>query len=736
MADLLRTGRQYGEMFPSFLRVAALMALSLFCAAPALAQEPPPLDIPPTMRVVDDIGVDRASGDFVIPALTIEIGADGSGLSRSLTSSSVKYWGNFQEDHDGRITILWQYPGGEDPPYATGTAISYEGHTEIFDVILTEYINWGGGCVSGCTFVTGSRGSALICWPTSCTLTEKDGTIVEFVVPHAATWDYNIPWSDFGRLTKITKPDGEVLDFSYYVFPIDSQRSNRFLKAVRSSLGWMIKYEGNSNQYASHIAYKAWALNLAVDYCNIEADACSFTKPWPEAEISGVGSNPPVLALKRNGVTQATYSRNPNSPAYGFNSAAGERLSRITSATGVITDLTFWDQSAAKNCVYHPIPDIIVNCGPWYKDGRVATVKLGGSTWSYDYNDPGAPGWGGIPDRVNRTDPLGGTTRVNVAASAVSPTVIWTDNELGQRMNYQYDNWGNVTRVTYPEGNYVAITYDSRRNVTERRAVAKPGMGVADLVETAYYDLSCGNPKACGKVLWSRTAQANTPANAANASMRTDYVYDGTHGGLITKTGPVDANGVRPQTRFYYAQFYPKVRDGSGNLVNSTPVWRVTRSETCQSSTNSCAGTADEHVELFEYDQSNVLLTAVTIRDGTGSIQARTEYGYDDYGNLVWTDGPRQDVDDKSYTIWDAFRRPVYEIGADPDGAGPLPRPIAKHSYNADNQETALQTGTGTNITFSGSVPVDVTDFVSATTKQFVYDPTTGRKVKELVTAP
>jgi hypothetical protein len=735
MADSFQTAQRRGTGVPMSAKAALLTPL-LFTATPGWAQEPPSLDIPPTIRVIDDMNVDRAGGDFVAPALSISVGSEGNGLSRTLTNSSVKYWGNFQEDHDGRITTFWEYPGGGDgdaAPAPTITTISYEGHTEIFDVAISEYINSYGGCANGCNFVVGSRGSSLTCWPTNCTLTEKNGTLVEFVIPHAGSWDPGVPWPDFGRITKITKPDGEIVDFTYYIFPIDSQRDNRFLKAVSSSLGWMIKYEGNSNQYANHIAYKAWAFNRSIDYCDINADSCSFSKSWPEAEIGGIGSIPPLLTLKKNGVTKVVYSRNPNSPTYGFNSAAGERLSRITSPSGVVTDLTFWDQSAAKNCVYHPTPGVIVNCGPWYKDGRIATVKLGNSTWSYDYNDPGVPGWGGIPDRVNRVDPVGGTTKVRIYAGGggAGPSIDWSDDELGRRTSFIPDNWGYPTRITYPEGNYIAITYDARHNVTERRMVAAPGTGLADLVETAYFDTSCGNLKACGKVLWTRSAEANTPAKVGNPNLRTDYVYDPVHGGVVSITAPPDANGARPQIRFY-----PKIRDAGGNLVNSTPVWRLTRKEACASSTNSCSGTAGEQVQLFEYNQNNLLLTASTTRDGAGSIQSRIEYGYDDVGNLVSTDGPRQDTDDKSYTVWDVERRPVYEIGVDPDGSGPLPRLILKHSYDADGREVLIQKGTGTGIAFSGGIPVGVNDFVATTSKQNIYDSVTGRKIREVTAAP
>ncbi|NWO67906.1 RHS repeat protein, partial [Escherichia coli] len=44
---------------------------------------------------------------------------------------------------------------------------------------------------------------------------------------------------------------------------------------------------------------------------------------------------------------------------------------------------------------------------------------------------------------------------------------------LSRTTSWQYDASGRVTRITQPEGNYTQLTYDSRGNVTEKRAVAK-----------------------------------------------------------------------------------------------------------------------------------------------------------------------------------------------------------------------------------------------------------------------
>ena len=97
-------------------------------------------------------------------------------------------------------------------------------------------------------------------------------------------------------------------------------------------------------------------------------------------------------------------------------------------------------------------------------------------------------------------------------------------------------------------------------------------------------------------------------------------------------------------------------------------------------------------------------------------------YGYDDVGNIVSVDGPRTDVDDRSYATYDALRRKIYEIGADADASGPLPRQVTHHVYDVDGNETRTEYGTG--------FAVDGSDFTLLHFKRMTFDPTTGLMTK------
>ncbi|WP_204278149.1 hypothetical protein, partial [Escherichia coli] len=55
-------------------------------------------------------------------------------------------------------------------------------------------------------------------------------------------------------------------------------------------------------------------------------------------------------------------------------------------------------------------------------------------------------------------------------------------------------------------------------------------------------------------------------------------------------------------------------------------------------------------------------------------------------------------MDETSYVTYDRLRRKVFEISPDPDGAGPLPRTMVRHVYDADGNEIRTEYGSGQNV--------------------------------------
>ena len=359
---------------------------------------------------------------------------------------------------------------------------------------------------------------------------------------------------------------------------------------------------------------------------------------------------------------------------------------------------------------YHPYVGADTYTYGWSTEvSLVQSVTRGSSTWNYNFTDPGNQTW-----TSTVTDPLG-HVRTVVSNGRLMPTQITSDtDELGRTTSYTYyaAQPAHIQQVTFPGGDYKVYTYDSRDNVTQEQYT--PAGGGTPITQSAVYPATCTYAVNCNEP----TATIDGNGN------ETDYTYDPTHGGVLTETGPADSSGVRPQTNYTYALLYPQILNSSGTLVNSTPVYKLVQMTKCRSSTNSCAGTADQTVTTYAYNTPNLLKTSETVAAGDGSVTATTTYTYDVHGNVTVVDGPRTDVDDRTYATYDVMRRKLYDIGVDPDGSGPLPRVIVHHVYNLDGRETQTATGTGN--------ATDGSDFSIASYKAMTFDSTTGLLVKTI----
>lgn len=683
---------------------AATFALAVFGCGAVSAQTSTVVNIPgpPIVTAIDANGVDLIGGSFNISLAQLSIGGAGSGLSRAQIPAGT-------DDFYGAIVRL---------PNPTGSSVLTHVFTvtigrsaETFSKISGVYSSWR------------RNGSILSCDLVNCSYTQSDGTVANFVL----TGDITTPFTAHNdtdvavaHLTSITKPDGEIISLTY---PAREYPNYAYSLTVYSSLGWMLKHQPE----------RIDAINTSVDYCSPTAESCANTTViWPYVTsqyVSGTyaGSHSTLTSSLTDAMgnqTSLTVTNSYSPCPCNIGSPSPSPFYPLTLVTSIVSP------SGVTKAIGYDMDFEYIYTGD---DGRmpeggdyhwVSTLKIGSMTWNYNFDKGNSSGQQTYYRTNTVKDPLG---KVRTLYVQTQTSQILTDtNPLYKKTTYTY--YGDkVKQVIPPEatlgsdgkpnGGYTQYNYDARGNVTEIRQVAKAGSGLADIVTTADYDATCVNPKTCNKPNWVKDAREN----------QTDFTYAPKHGGLLTVTGPADASGLHPQTRNSYEQLTPKIKDASGALVNSTPVWRLTRTESCASSTNSCANTADESVTLYAYNHNNLLLTAKTVKAGDGSVSLTTTYGYDAIGNTIWVDGPRTDVDDKTYTTYDALRRPVFEIGADPDGAGGVKRAIVKHYYDGDSRETRTETGTGD--------ATDGSDFVVSAYKAMTYDEV-GRLTKTIVANP
>jgi RHS repeat-associated protein len=360
---------------------------------------------------------------------------------------------------------------------------------------------------------------------------------------------------------------------------------------------------------------------------------------------------------------------------------------------------TFYRDNIAQGTVAYSSPDMYTT----------DITDMAGQTWRVRnqcfYEEPAArcefgirrPGsasedvtamqsWDGITSQVNVNGTVtnysrvvNGTTATMTATNALSNQTVVTSNiaigrptsvvdPLGRTTAFQYDSAGRLTRITYPEGNYVTIGYDSRGNETSRIAYSKSGSGTATISTSASYPATCASPATCNRPDYMIDARGQ----------RTDFVWNATHGGLISATAPAAPSGVRPQTRYSYS------------LVNG--VYLQTGISTCQASA-SCAGTAEESIATIAYDSySNP--TTMTTGAGNGTLTAVSTMTYNGLGDPLTVDGPVAGSADATRFRYAPGRRRVGTVSADPDGAGALVHRATRTTYRPDGQVSRQEVGT------------------------------------------
>lgn len=504
-------------------------------------------------------------------------------------------------------------------------------------------------------------------------LTLPDGTKVIFFAA-AGTGERNSNLLIKSYISNIVFPDGRTHQFIYKsksVF-VSGKGSGFYriywrVQSVVSSTGAMMKAEYSDPDVQSGILTRVSLINLSEDYCNPYADSCG-TLTQDEVSLS-----------KSGGTVTDDF---------------GDQTT-ITSTGGLATSL---DLPETSNI------DLTVS---YDASNNVQSVTADGENFTYASSTSGS-------SQTTTVTSGTGATEIFVVDTITSKLTAYTDPQGGVT-TFLYDSAGRKTRETYPEGNYTNWTYDSRGNVTQVRRVAKPGSGLADIIWTASYAATCTNDFTCNKPNYIIDERGN----------RTDFTYDATHGGVTRVQLPAASTGApRAQVDYTYSALYAQVKNSSGVLVNaSNPEYKITQVKSCATATT-CAGSANETVITYAYNNPNLLMTSVTVAAGDGSASSQYQYTYRPTGKLWKIDGPLAGADD---TVYYFDRRNTYRpintpftsavIYPDPDGAGPLKRPAIRRTYSNGDQITKVEVGTVT-----GTNPSDMTNMVVTSASNLAYD--------------
>jgi RHS repeat-associated protein len=686
---------------------------------------------PPLARTVDSFGIDLLSGaNTQVPAPTVSIGSDQSGIHRE---TGGVLWGT--DNFFGPLTHMsiksapYEGEPGYGLPVGDYVSVSLNGKSLLFQAV---------GSPVTYRPIMGATGE-LTCSTALCEYVANDGTVAKFDKSITGGWGDAYPSNgtslrvtrdNIGMLTTITKPDGEVVTLSYV--SSGGYGGKIRLSSVSSSLGWMLKYQreraesttpgADPRDTLTSIFDTLKAINTAVEYCDPGAPHCdSLSNAWPAAEqdysvlydysgtqdLSLVTTHTSIVTNALGETSEVVRPVEDGEPSY---------VETITYPSGVAKAYT------VQVCepYYYPAG----SCVPSPRSGKVISLEIGEHRFSYQYG----------PFAYFTTfasEASGPSGSIEIAARGPQ-LVSYTDN-LNRKSTYTYTEGltGFIDKVIDPDftgtlesptGGYTDYDYDDRGNITTITQYPKNG-GVPLVTEATYPspDSSvCSNPKICNK-----PETITSPEGVI-----TSFTYHAQSGKVATITKPA-VNGVQAQTRFHYEQITPKVRNSYGNLVNSTPVWRLVEVSKCRTQTlDTCVGTADEQRTVIEYNHNNVLPTSKTLMLGDGSESLTTTMDYDIYGNLKWKDGPRPGSYDRAYYYYDKLQRVVAEIGEDPDGSGPLPRQAIRTYYNAHGEVSSVKNGVVTTISLTA-----VNTMSALTEVRTEYSATTGLPLVERVYA-
>jgi len=516
---------------------------------------------PPEVPVVDDYNVNIRSGELDITVPVLTIGQGNTALSYNVQTEGSYFRGGHHND--------------------------YQGHIQLCDV--ADQLNYGRGCryygggnalqvrfgrIREIFFQQGSvwkpaneRGAKFEDLGSTCLYTTRDGVKVRY----ASMREAGRPHCLSNTILDVTYPDGRKHTYS------SAGTTELSALNIRTNYGVMLKMRSraDSNPYNRGID-EIDAINLAVDYCSPTLVYCDFSRAWPSARIE-----------KRSFAISPAENFRPNYQYNGSRNYETDVIDHLGNRTRFTMD------SLGRVKRYHPagspqgqyvyvycselnISDSsrnMVNCfhPPAYYQFSNSDWTGAGSgdskidernfhrnkiTESFRYNDSVT-----YMNRVQRDGPSylpftrwtaggsGGTGRRVSGTGNSTPGLphygganISIRDNRGNSATYEATNRNWVKSVATAGQTPVTYTYDSRGNVikTTQPLSSQPGAPVVET--TASYSATCSNLVICNKPNSVTDARGKT----------TNYTYNSTHGSITKITGPADANGIRPQTRFFY----------------------------------------------------------------------------------------------------------------------------------------------------------------------------------------
>ena len=582
-----------------FLTTTAMMA-----ATPALAEDV----VPPKVNVATPAGVNLSDGYFQLSATDLAIGTlelERFTLPPAKLAVNDPYFGA-GITHNFDIYVATGFSKAMPQPYPRPA--EYHPVVHLGAGTSGVYLQSGTASTTVAPLNVEAEKGILAYSSGTYTYTDSSGTIYTF---NPSVHAGGASGATSQRIDNILYPNGRRESYSY--------NGSGQLKMVSDTAGYAIIFDYNTDGDVS----AACSFDLARDYVTASSTCTSATNKVTYAYTSK------LLTSVTNVLSQVTSYNHSTTIGYGYPitcvTPPGYSSCKVTNAASsgkvyeqVLADGAVWDLAFDVICT--PDPDVPETAnGGCLVDLTDPNSKV--SHFSFYNSSP-----------VSITDANGKTT-----------TYQWMGAPLGEPLEYdQTPNGSFLVEADYPEGDKYLADYDGNFHAISRATrVAKPGSGLANLVETWGYSTGCTSPATlqnCAKPIWKKDARNN----------QTDYAYYG-WGGLQWEMPPAPTSGAaRPLKLYDFVQKYAYIKNSGGTLVAAaSPIW-VPNSETdCQtvvgSSTPTCDTGAQVTVTTYEYGATGVaddlLLRGKVVT--TGGVSLRSCYGYDAQSNKIWETSPR-----------------------------------------------------------------------------------------------
>ena len=265
---------------------------------------------------------------------------------------------------------------------------------------------------------------------------------------------------------------------------------------------------------------------------------------------------------------------------------------------------------------------------------------------------------------------LGGLVLYESAYNESGKEISMTD-ALGRRNGFDYDEAGNVTVMTMPDGSAERLTYDDKGNVN---SIVSANGGRHEYIYDDLHRVICSTDANGNKTEFTYNAK-NDIVSVLNAEGNTcGYEYDNC--GNVTRI--TDYNGAAVEIAYNSINKPERVTDRSGGVttIEYDKMWNVSK-----------VTNPDGSVTSYVYNNANKL-ESVTAPNG-----AETYLKYDACGNLI----ERVRPDGAVYSIaYDALNRPV-EV-TDPEGG------TARASFTQLGDVSSIELSDGRKRTFEHDV--------------------------------